>query len=44
MLVYDHVIYNYLIVQAARITPKQAMEHEYFASIREYKLKNTTPK
>jgi casein kinase II subunit alpha len=31
MLVYDH---------ADRITPKDAMEHEYFASVKEYHLKN----
>jgi casein kinase II subunit alpha len=31
MLVYDH---------AERITPKDAMEHEYFAPVREYHLKN----
>jgi hypothetical protein len=31
MLVYDH---------AERITPKEAMEHEYFAPIKEYHAKN----
>jgi casein kinase II subunit alpha len=31
MLVYDH---------AERITPKEAMEHEYFAPVRELNSKN----
>jgi len=30
MLVYDH---------AERITPKEAMEHEYFAVVKEYHMK-----
>jgi hypothetical protein len=31
MLAYDH---------AERITPKEAMEHEFFEPVREYHLKN----
>lgn len=31
MLIYDH---------ADRITPKDAMDHEYFAPVKEYHLKN----
>jgi len=33
MIIYDH---------AERITPKEAMEHEYFIPVKEYHLKNTT--
>lgn len=29
-------------MKAMRITPKQAMEHEYFATVREFKQRNST--